>query len=263
MARTDLDQLVGRAKRLLVPARDLAQRLHDRARGIERIHFLHIGKTGGTAVKEALQAASVPGKRILLGSHSVTLADVPPGEACFFFVREPVARFVSGFYSRQRQGRPRYNIPWSVGEEKAFGAFDTPGALALALSSADEGRREAAVQAMRSIGHVRDSYWKWLVSEDDLRRRRGDILFVGSQEHLGRDVGMLSQRLGVELALPSDEVSSHRMPGHLSRDLDPQAVRNLADWYRDDYRCLALLLEWFPHLPAYGVSRGDKRPLGG
>ena len=74
---------------------------------------------------------------------------------------------------------------------------------------------------------------------------------------------MLSQRLGARLSLPVDEVSSHRTPGHLSRDLQPEAVRNLIEWYREDYRCLEVLAEWFPHLPAYAASRGDKLPVGG
>ena len=242
--------------------RDELWRRLDHARGTERIHFLHIGKTGGTSVIAALKAMKVPGRRFLYWGHHVPLAEIPRGEKCFFFVRDPVSRFVSGFYSRQRQGRPRYNFPWSPDEERAFRAFDTPNALALALSGPGEEQRGAAVHAMRSIEHLRDSYWKWLGSEDDLRSRRSDILFVGSQENLERDVGLLSQRLGVEIKLPGDEVGAHRRPADVATGLEPQAVANLEDWYRDDYRCLALLAEWFPHLPAYDASGGDKPPPG-
>ncbi len=247
-------RLAGSIKRALRGGFDEVQRRLDQARGTERIHFLHIGKTGGTAVKAALEAATVPGKRFLLSGHHVTLGDVARGEKCFFFVRDPVSRFVSGFYSRQRQGRPRYNYPWSAGEAQAFGTFETPNALALALSSPDEERRAAAVRAMRSIQHVRDSYWKWLGSEDELRSRRADIMFAGSQEHLGRDVAILSDRIGVAIALPADEVGSHRTPGSLLTGLEPQAVANLREWYCDDYRCVALLREWFPQLPSYEGS---------
>ena len=35
-----------------------------------------------------------------LHRHAVRLRDVPVGEKFFFFVRDPVSRFVSGFHSR-------------------------------------------------------------------------------------------------------------------------------------------------------------------
>lgn len=223
-------------------------------RGVERLHYIHIGKTGGTALKAALRAVDDPKKRFLLHQHHVPLSDIPAGEPCFFFVRDPIARFTSGFLSRQRQGRPRHNVPWSQEEERAFTRFATPNALASALSSSDEAERTAAVEAMGGIRHVRDSFWRWLKDESYLRRRRADIVFVGSQEHLEHDVATLSRKLDLVIALPSDDVNAHRSPAHVSRDLDGQAVENLRHWYRDDYRCLALLRAWFPHLPDYGAE---------
>ena len=50
-------------------------------------HFLHVGKTGGTAVKEALRNHLDSGRyTIKLHRHKTTLADVPKGEKVFFFL---------------------------------------------------------------------------------------------------------------------------------------------------------------------------------
>jgi len=230
-----------------------AQR-RDRLLGVRRVHMLHVGKTGGTALKDALGKVRPSGSRILLHRHFVRLADVPVGEPCFFMVRDPVSRFVSGFFSRQRQGRPRYDSPWNEGEQPAFAQFATPNDLARALSSRDGELRRAAESAMGNIGHIRDHLHRWLRDEAYLRERRGDILFVGAQEQLATDVAALSALLDVPIALPTDEVSSHRTPAHLDGRLDDAAIENLRDWYREDYALLRLLRTWFAHLPDYDAA---------
>jgi|688.fasta_scaffold455285_2 hypothetical protein len=54
-----------------------------------KAHFLHIGKTGGTAVQQALEPHLHAGKyAIVLEPHATRLADVPPGEAVFFLLRQ-------------------------------------------------------------------------------------------------------------------------------------------------------------------------------
>src|SRR4051812_28297644 len=105
-----------------------------------RLHFLHVGKTGGTAIKRALRSGQVratPYGRLLLHRHRFTLRDVPEDDFVFFCVRDPIARFVSGFYSRRDQGRPRYHFEWSPAEATAFATFATPEQLAGALAADD------------------------------------------------------------------------------------------------------------------------------
>ena len=74
-------------------ARNRAQASLDRLRGVRRYHYLHIGKTGGTALKAALRAIDHPGTRFLLHQHQVSLGQIHRGEPVFFFVRDPVALF--------------------------------------------------------------------------------------------------------------------------------------------------------------------------
>lgn len=211
----------------------------DRLKGKQFVHFLHVSKGGGSAVKDALQdRLRTPTARIFLHPHRTTLADVPTGEKAFTFLRDPVTRFVSGFHSRLRQGRPKYNTPWTPDEKRAFARFSTPNALALALSSDDAETRAAAEHAMRTIGHVRQSYASWLGDERQMTARLDDILFIGRQETLNADFDRLRTLLG----LPANVVLAqvHRTPDEFDRRLDAEARENLRAWYADDYRMLEL-----------------------
>ena len=232
--------------------RSIANRL-DRLCGKEFVHFLHIGKTGGTAAKAAMSGAVCKRYRLVLHSHHFFLTDVPEGDRCVFFVRDPLSRFVSGFYSRQRQGMPRYFVPWTPAEEAAFRRFSTPGELARSLSSNDAEIQNAGVAAMNGIRHVRDSYWKWFVSEEYLASRFSDILFVGSQEHLDRDFKELRALLCLPdgCALPDNDIAAHRNPAGLDARLDDLARENLFAWYAGDYQFLHVLRTRFPNLPEY------------
>ncbi len=214
-----------------------------RARGKRPVQFIHVGKTGGSAIKSALRPHRKHGSYvIILNRHPVRLQDIPAGDRVVFFLRDPLSRFVSGFYSRQRKGMPRHFSPWSPEEELAFGRFTSPNALAVALSSDDTTERLNARKAMKSIEHVRNSYWKWFEDEEYFRSRLNDIFFVGFQETLDADFGKLVEKLGLpaDVSLPTDEVSAHRNPAFLDYELDPIAARNLREWYADDFEFIAL-----------------------
>lgn len=246
-----INRLKRKAFKAVFRARGAFQRAGDKVLGVDRIHYLHISKTGGTALKEALENAEIKGKRIIHHPHEVSLQRVPRGEAVVFFVRDPVSRYTSSFYSRRRQGRPRFIRDWSPEEAEAYGIFATPNELALGLTSDDAGRRAAAVRAMRNIVHVRSSYWDWFISEQYLRSRRSDLLFVGAQESFAGDVAELSRLLGAGLELPNDDCLANRNPTDVDKSLSEQALRNVVDWYAKDYDFLAIIREWFPNLPDY------------
>ena len=163
----------------------------------------------------------------------------------FFFVRDPIDRFVSGFYSRKREGRPRYNFEWSSEEREAFGTFDTPNHLAISLSSNDEILKEKATRAMMEIFNVNSSYWDWFANEEYFLKRIEDIIFVGEQKNLNEDFLRLRDILDLpdSCEIPKDVVTSHKNPDHLDKYLEPEAIRNLQKWYARDYQFLALLRE--------------------
>lgn len=209
------------------------------------IHFLHIGKTGGTALRNALAEADGRDK-ILIHGHQVRLADVPVGDKVVFFLRHPVSRFISAFYSRFRQGRPMTFRPWKPAEEVAFTRFATARALAEALSSSDEGEQRAAEIAMREIGHVKSSFYDWVQSDAYFRERSGDILFIGLQETFEADIDLMRLKglVPQTALLPTDEAKAHRMPSCFDASLSERAVTNLQSWYAADIAFYQACLAW-------------------
>ncbi|RMG22839.1 MAG: hypothetical protein D6732_25330 [Methanobacteriota archaeon] len=248
MRRFNHHQVVARLAGLRMHIRYIVQRMQ----GKEMLHFLHIGKTGGTAMKYAL--SRYPGGRyfIYFHSHNTRLRDIPEGEKAIFFLRDPVSRFVSGFYSRKRQGQPKYFSPWSPEEKEAFAHFHTPNELAIAIFSEELEEKERAQRAMQCIQHVRSSYWDWFESKEYFMSRLLDIFFIGFQESLTEDFENLCSKLGWfdYVELPDDE-NAHRTPAEANRTLTDEAVKNLQKWYKDDYEFLRLckaLIRKYPSL---------------
>lgn len=231
-------------------------------RGKPVIHLLHIGKTGGTALKHALSgaAASMDYYVLKLCPHQTRVRDVAVGEKIIFFVRDPVSRFVSGFLSRKRMGAPRYLYPHTEEEARAFSLFPTPNELACALSSSCKEENQSACRAMRNISHVKDHYRKWLDSPDYLKSRKHDIFFIGHQESLDVDFHILKTRLGLDekAKLPIGDVEAHRNPEGACAALAPAAMNNLQEWYADDY----LLLETCRKLQAENPQWREQSPCG-
>ncbi len=217
-----------------------------RIQGRRIVHLLHIGKTGGTALKSALKGYEHAGDyELALHEHESTLKTIPLGEKVIFVVRDPISRFVSGFYARQRQDVPRHNVPWDPEEETAFRRFSSPTELALGLSSDSEELRIAAADAIKSIQHLKAPQWTWFGKESYLLSRRRDILFIGFQENLDDDFELLKRILNLpaKVNLPKDEVAAHKNPASTDRRLNDEAIRNLKVWYAQDYRFFSLCQE--------------------
>ncbi len=219
-----------------------------RLRGRPVVHFLHVRKAGGSAIKTALVPHAKTGPFLVeCHPHRIAINDIPVGEKVFFVVRDPVKRFVSGFNSRLNQGAPAHSVPWSKTEAEVFERFQTPNELALALASDDPGLRAQANQAMQSISHVRSSYWDWFVDEETLRRRADDVLCVMRQKNLNEDFKQLVAKLQLpdSLDLSADPMTSNRSPRSMSQGLDPTAEKAVREYYARDYAFLTLCRKLF------------------
>jgi hypothetical protein len=207
-------------------------------------HFMHIGKTAGTALRFTLHDVQKETTyRMVLHGHRARLDGVPQGDKFFFCVRDPIDRFMSGFLARQREDRPRFHIPWTEQEAIAFSHFASPEELALALSAGDPVQRNAE-HAMRSIQHVRTSYWDWFGNPSYFKSRTDDLLWVGRQHSL--DMHRLAVALGVdELTMPEDATISHRTTNS-KPELSDRARQNLKQWYAADYEFVDICDRVFP-----------------
>ncbi len=212
------------------------------------VHFLHVGKTGGTAVKAAFSAYPFfvrfhRGAVLLFHNHSVGLTHVRDSDRFVAFFRDPASRFVSGFNSRLRKGRPRRFVPWSRRERRAFARFPSAESLAAGLSDPAEPTRRAARQAMNSIEHVRSFQSDWVRGCAGLSRRQAGVLLLGRQETLTRDFERLREllELGPDVRLPESPRAAHRSPAHASGELSAEARENLRRWYDKDYELLSCI----------------------
>lgn len=224
------------------------------------VHFIHIGKTGGTAIRTALKNHNKPfinNKYIIFSHpHFVGLQHAWKGEKVFFFIRNPIDRFVSGFYSRKRKGMPHLYNEWTTGEAKAFNEFSTPNELAVSLTSENQVIRNSAYDAMRSIGHLRTSYWDWFKNEACLENHFDDIIFVGSQKNLNTDFESLKKLLDIpeSYKLPTDKVNQHKNPENADKHLTNKAIENLQWWYKKDIYFLSLLKEKYRNSSTIDLS---------
>jgi hypothetical protein len=216
-----------------------------RSARLPQAHFLHVGKTAGSALRSALLPHTTAGAyRVTFHSHNVTLRDIPAEDAFFFIVRDPVARYVSAFYDRTRQGKPRYDQPLDGDRARALRALrlgEPPRRGARLGGSRDPRvRREGHAQH----GHVKKSYWDWFIDEPTLRSRQDRILFIAFKDTLSEDLPALleSLRLDPRISLPTDDLQAHRSPD--SRvELTPRARTALREWYAADYDFVAIRRE--------------------
>ncbi len=221
------------------------------------LNVLHIGKTGGTALKHVLaENAEGSSYQLLFRGHDVTLADVPEGERFMFLIRDPLTRFVSAFNGRLREDRPRYHYPWRDEERVAFAIFKTPDQLAVALSSEDDELRAQAEAAMHGIGHVNTPYTFWFPSEAAFRARLDDVFFIGLQDRLDDDFESLKRKLGLsgDVRLPRDETVAHKTPTGFESQLSETGRTNLVRWYAFDVAFVQLCRELAPRVNAAPVT---------
>jgi hypothetical protein len=215
------------------------------------LNVLHIGKTGGTALKHVLmEQQDSSSHQLLFRGHDVTLADLPEGEKYMFLIRDPLTRFVSAFNGRLREDRPRYHYPWRDEERIAFAVFRTPDQLAVALSADDPEERGQAEAAMRGIGHVNTPYTFWFPDEPAFRARLDDLFFLGIQDRLDEDFALLRSKLGLaaEARLPGDETTAHRTPAGFADQLSERGRANLERWYARDVAFVGLCRRLAPEV---------------
>jgi hypothetical protein len=212
------------------------------------VHFLHVGKTGGTTLKKMVRDQNLyrtpDGRRLIMHRHAITLPDVlswDPDNTAAFFLRDPIKRYVSGFNSRFREGAPTKSIPWKPPERISFQHFTTPNQLAEALYSDEPLVQDRALAAMNAIVHTRMQYTYWFRDPDYLESRLDRIAFLGLQEHYAEDVARFFGALGVR-----DEVSvlhRHEAPAESSTELSERARANLERWYAADTAIYVWALE--------------------
>lgn len=165
---------------------------------------LHVPKTGGTSLSGLIAAMRKRGMRApLYLPHRIGLAEVEaflPETRLIVIRRDPLERMASGFQSRLRRGRPRYDIPWTAREEAAFAAFADAPAFFRALISKEPERVAAARRAVRAIVHLRRGYAAYFGSAARVREAAARFALIGEIGAMERVVARMAALLGEDPA---------------------------------------------------------------
>lgn len=214
------------------------------------VHFIHVSKAGGTALRYAIRAARLSAGGELVSpwgelwghDHRFRFADVGKDEKAVFALRDPVSRFISAYYSRLRKGAPRYAIEWTDAERQSFEWFPTPHELADALAEPSGEPRERAEFAMGSIRHLNRPMTFWTGKPSYVRRHLEKVLYVARQETLDDDWERLKELLDLprDQMLPHDAITAHRTTYDRNVRLSEKGMHALRDWYADDYELLEI-----------------------
>jgi hypothetical protein len=210
------------------------------------VHYLHIGKTAGTQIGHAIKQinSAQHDTHIVKNGHGTTLRSVPATDSYFFSIRDPIARFQSGFYSRKRCGRPRLNNPWSPSEALLFQEFEHANDLAESLFCTDP-RGRKALAAMLTIGHLGASQIDWFKKSGDIFSLRPPIWII-RQEHLEADLNTFVSLLGIrcDLIITRDPILAHANDYTNVPPMSELAIANLKRWHSADFQFYAQCEAW-------------------
>ena len=211
------------------------------------VHYLHIGKTAGTQIARVSEQINrkADKAKILQHHHDISLDDLP-SDACYFFsIRDPVTRFVSGFYSRKRKGRPRYYSEWSDSERAAFSKFEHAEDLAKTLYSESD---SDALQAIASIRHLAVKQHEYFKFHGDFLKSRppmGIVRVENFEEDLQRLITKIDADIDFsELDITTDPVKSHANDYSETPSLSDQSIENLKKYLYEDFVFYAQCTHW-------------------
>jgi hypothetical protein len=210
--------------------------------------LIHIGKTGGTSLRKLIQdlrqgGAALP---IVKLGHVITLPllrEKRPDLRVGFVYRDPAARFVSGFYSRLRSGRPSYERPWTASEAAAYGFFPTATSLAEALYSDDDRLRSAAEFAMVAIPHLARGYVFYFKSPAYLRKAADSIYCLCDLDALQERVGEFFSPFGIPSASTTAQLQQYHKASQAAAPMSDLARQNLRQFWQAEYDIYAALCQ--------------------
>ena len=218
------------------------------------VHFIHVSKSGGSALRYAIREARKQSGGTLDSqwgpiwghNHQFRLCDLEANDMAVFALRDPVSRFLSGFYSRLRQGAPRYYIQWTRAERQAFEWFPTPQELADTLAGGRGRKKWRARFAMQSIRHLNRRMTFWTGKPSYLQKNLDKVLYIARQETLSDDWEKIKELLDLPsgLELSKDDTVAHKTEYVGDKAISEKGVEALKAWYADDYKLLAIADEF-------------------
>lgn len=204
------------------------RRIDQRVPFLTNVHFLHVGKTGGTELKRRFSVVNKlsPNLRILSRGHDITVADLDPKDAYLISLRDPVTRFESAFHSLKVQKlREHTEI-----ELKLFKRFPNVNDLADALDPDSKYNNDAIIY-MLGIRHFAQRQADFVRGIDFFSR---PPMFVFRAESLDVDFAKFCNRVGINPENVPTGFSNSAPRGARVETLDERNYEKVRRWYMDD-----------------------------
>ncbi|GMI28715.1 hypothetical protein TrCOL_g12125 [Triparma columacea] len=233
------------AKRL----QTLMKRLAEFVKREGKLHFIHIGKTGGTYFVDnmpEMKNAPFNGYSIFNHWHNLKLGNLnsdtqgheKENHRYIFFVRDPVDRWISGFMSRFRVGCPSHCHLGDEEEMQTFHLFPTPNSLAEELGT------RFGNEANRKTFHTHRTISYYIKGVDNLRSMIDRVAFVGDFRSMEQDTLFIHESMG----MPAHKLSKEKV--HAAPQLPKKYTElsmlgrcRLEEFLREDYEITDYLFE--------------------
>ncbi len=196
---------------------------------VSELAFLHIPKTGGTAITVFLNdlcehSYSIPLKL----PHAWTLRQLVseyPQTKVGFLIRDPLERTISSFNSRLRQGRPTWGHKWSPGEGASYSIFRTVENFLKASLSDDDFDISAVRFAHDHISLLKFNYVHYFESPHFIQEHIGHIGYVGE---ISNSLEFWKQFFG-KLDVPENFITEHFAYKHVAKKTTEEILSAFSD----------------------------------
>lgn len=227
---------------------------------IVNLKFIHIGKTGGTFLRENIEFDG----QFHLRKPVYNLYDF-----YIIWLRNPISRFVSAFWyvyniintdidnideenlsinnclsPEHIISKKHHGHSYDEYYEYLINYFKSPNTLAESLTSYNPGVRKNAINLMEhSCEHLNKGIGYYLDNGNFVEKYHKNIYFVGCIENMDQDLIKLSDQLNLNLDKKTNRLR-HNFNNN-DKSLSQLAVKNIINYYKNtDYRALKMLLQY-------------------
>lgn len=236
----------------------------------DKLCFIHIGKCGGSFVSMNLPFTALIHMKIPVFNEKT---------AYVVWIRNPISRYVSAFNhslsiirydvsgrdfdslfndpdtpyyklknkieSKFRTGHPFAEWATGVEYESLISYFNTPNALAEALSSKNAEIKNKAISLMSNseVEHIAKGIGWYLDNGEFIKNYHANIFFVGKVEDMKNDIQRLYDMLRICSTPDFRKIRDQKYV--LDTYMSPLAVKNVKEFYEQtDYKALSLLRDY-------------------